>query len=185
MDPLRVEQNLEMRLVAESDAQEICAVVMKNFEHLHEWMQWAVSGYNIELTRAFISLSLKQFEKGETMNLLIIRDERIAGGIGLNVIDYVNRGTELGYWLDNELTGKGIVSKCCRALIDHAFGTMALHRVVIRCASGNTKSRGIPERLGFRKEGTMRDAELLHGRYVDLVVYSMLEREWRAIRSKQ
>jgi ribosomal-protein-serine acetyltransferase len=44
----------------------------------------------------------------------------------------------------------------------------------------NRRSRAIPERLGFRQEGTLRQAELVDARYLDSVMYSMLAADWRA-----
>jgi len=64
-----------------------------------------------------------------------------------------------------------------RALVDHAFGTWRLHRVEIRAAVDNTRSRAIPERLAFTQEGVAREAEQVGGRYVDQVVYSTLASE--------
>ncbi len=173
-----VENDLEMRLVEEEHAEELCSVVQENFEHLSEWMQWAVEGYSIAHTRSFIELSRRQFAKGETMNLLIFEAGKIIGGSGLNFIDRVNRGTEIGYWLDRPRNGRGIVTKCCRALIEYAFKDLDMHRIVIRCATGNLKSRAIPERLSFTEEGTLRESEWLHTKFVSLVVYSMLRPEW-------
>jgi ribosomal-protein-serine acetyltransferase len=52
-----------------------------------------------------------------------------------------------------------------------------LHRVEIRCGVGNTRSRKIPERLGFAFEGTLREAIWVNGRFHDLAVYGLLETE--------
>jgi ribosomal-protein-serine acetyltransferase len=65
-----------------------------------------------------------------------------------------------------------------RALIGHAFGVWGLHRIEIAAAVENARSRAIPERLGFREEGVRRDGERHGERYLDLVVYSLLDSEW-------
>ena len=70
------------------------------------------------------------------------------------------------------------MTRACRALVTHAFRELGLHRVEIRAAPGNRRSRAIPERLGFRQEGILRDAEWPYDHYVDLVVYAMLADEW-------
>ena len=64
------------------------------------------------------------------------------------------------------------------ALLDHAFYEWELHRVEIHCAPENARSRAIPERLGFREEARLREAELVGGSYLDSVVYGLLEEEW-------
>jgi ribosomal-protein-serine acetyltransferase len=65
-----------------------------------------------------------------------------------------------------------------RALVDHAFAGWGLNRVEIRAALENARSRAIPERLGFKKEGVLREAERLGERFVDHALYAVLASEW-------
>jgi len=90
----------------------------------------------------------------------------------------MNKNVEIGYWLAKEFEGKGLMTKSCKVLVDYAFHESKLKRVQIRCATGNVKSCRIPERLGFRKEGLVLQAEYLYGRFVDLVVYGMTDIQW-------
>lgn len=70
------------------------------------------------------------------------------------------------------------MTRACQAMITYAFHTMKLNKVEIRCATENVRSRAIPERLGFKEEGLIRQAEWLYDHYVDLVVYGLLASEW-------
>jgi len=70
------------------------------------------------------------------------------------------------------------MTRCCRVLVDHAFSWLGLNRVAIPAAVENSRSRAIPERLGFRQEGIIRDAEWLYDHYVDHVLYAVLKKEW-------
>jgi ribosomal-protein-serine acetyltransferase len=66
------------------------------------------------------------------------------------------------------------MTEAVQALAGHAFEVWRLNRIEIRVAVGNTRSRAIPERLGFREEGVLRQAERIGERLEDSVVYSML-----------
>ena len=77
-------------------------------------------------------------------------------------------GIHTGIWCDGVL-----------AMMRHAFETMGLNRVEIRVVIGNRNSSAIPERLGLRQEGVLREAYWLYDGYRDVAVYSMLAREWR------
>ena len=74
------------------------------------------------------------------------------------------------------------MTRACRTLVTTAFKDLGLHRVEIRVVTENNRSRAIPEKLGFTREGVLRQAALLYNRYHDLEIYSMLKDEWPATR---
>ena len=88
----------------------------------------------------------------------------------------------IGYWLGKEYQGKGLITESCRLLINYAFDEYNLNRVEIRCATGNSKSCAIPERIGLTMEGVIRDGEWLYDHFVDLYLYSMLASRWKELR---
>jgi ribosomal-protein-serine acetyltransferase len=63
-------------------------------------------------------------------------------------------------------------------LLAYLFGELDLHRVVIQCGTENHRSCAIPQRLGFTKEGVLRQAQWVSGRWIDLNVWSLLRSEW-------
>ena len=102
----------------------------------------------------------------------------IVGIVGYRQIVWRIRRTSLGYWLAREFQGSGVVTMACNTLVTHAFNDTRLNRVEIRCAVENYKSRAIPQRLGFRQDGVVRDAEWLYDHFVDHIVYRILAHEW-------
>ena len=93
---------------------------------------------------------------------------------GFHAVNRQHRSTSIGYWLDEREQGKGIMTRAVRALVDHALGPWGLHRVEIRAAPENLRSRAIPERLGFEQEGVLKEAERVGDRYLDSVVYGIV-----------
>jgi ribosomal-protein-serine acetyltransferase len=70
------------------------------------------------------------------------------------------------------------MTKCCRAFIAHGFDTWKLNRITIESATENTRSRAIPERLGFKLEGIVRSIEWLHDHFADHAIYGLLRSEY-------
>jgi len=69
--------------------------------------------------------------------------------------------------------------RSCKALITYGFHELSLHRIEIKAATDNVRSQAIPAKLNFVKEGILREAELVNDKFLDLILYSMLEREWK------
>ena len=170
--------DFELRLLEERHAPELFAAVERNREHLRQWLPWVDAATAEDDVIAFIRSTLEMFAAHDGFTAGIWHRERAAGVIGTHRIDWPNRRAELGYWLAREFEGRGIITDACRVSINHLFREMDLNRVEIRCAAGNAKSSAIPRRLGFKLEGTHRDAYLVNGRYHDLLVYGMLKSEW-------
>ena len=172
----------ELRLVEESDAKELFALVDRERTHLREWLPWLDTNATLADTRAFIDHSKEQHFHNRGFQAGIWYDSALAGIIGYHPIDWQNRMAMIGYWVGKQYEGKGIVTEACRTLVGYAFDELALNRIEIRCATGNVKSCAIPARLGFIKEGIIADGEWLYDYFVDLNVYRMLAREWKMLR---
>jgi len=173
----RVDGDIELKMLEEEHSRELFSLVDKNRDYLREWLPWLDRNQTEEDSKTFIRNSFVQFIEGVGITSGIFFRDKLVGVMGIK-IDKMNNSGEIGYWLDANYQGKGIVTKACRKIINYAFGNLGLNRIVIRCATGNRKSRAIPEHLGFTKESILREAEFLYDHYEDLIVYSMLKKEW-------
>jgi ribosomal-protein-serine acetyltransferase len=167
-----------LRLFEESDADELFALVEANRAYLDRWLPWVDATRDREPILDFIRAGRKQFADNNGFQAAIVDRGQIIGAIGFHAVDWKNRSTSIGYWLAEDRQGRGTMTEAVRALVNHAFGLWKLNRVEIQAAVGNLRSRAIPERLGFKEEGVLRDGERIGERYEDLVVYSMLAKEW-------
>ena len=173
--------DLDLRLLEERHSSTMFSLVDRERESLREWFAWVDATKSEDDIVAFIRRSLEQFATNAGFAASIWEQERFAGTIGLHKVDWLNRRAEIGYWLGREFRGRGIATEACLAVTRHALAEMELNRVEVRCAVDNQRSKAIPRRLGFTYEGILRQAELLHGRYVDLEVYSMLRGEFTRV----
>jgi len=175
-----VTPEIEMRLLEPGDAQACYAVVKRNRAYLREWLPWVDRTHSPEDIQRFIeTIAVPQYEANNGPNCGVWIAGEFAGGIGCHVIDWANRNCSIGYWVDAAHQGKGVVTECCASLLDYLFDELRLHRVTIECGTANTRSCAIPERLGFTREGLKRETQWVSGRWLDLVTWSVLDREWR------
>lgn len=178
MFALRIREDCELKLVEERHAPAIFSCVDRHRDTLRTWLPWVDASTDLDFTRNFIRTSLARFAEDCSLQAGLWIGGEFGGMAGYAGVDWMNHTAEIGYWLAPCYEGRGLITDACRALLGHAFGDLGLNRVVIRCATANLKSRAIPQRLGFEEEGVARQAQLLHNRYVDLVVYSMLSQDW-------
>ncbi len=168
----------ELRLLEERHAAELFALADRNRARLRQWLAWVDGNTDPAHTAAYIRRSLAAFAQGGAAACGIWVDGAIAGAIDHHDLNASNRSVSIGYWLSEELQGRGLMTRAVRAMCARAFGELGLNRVEIRVAVGNAKSRAIPHRLGFREEGTLRQILWLYDHFVDEVVYGMLAGEW-------
>jgi ribosomal-protein-serine acetyltransferase len=174
-----VAPGIEIRVMREEDAEAIYHVVARNRAYLNPWLPWVRHTKGPEDVLAFIRSVAGRCAIGEEFHGVIWVEGEVGGAIGHHAVDWPNRSTSVGYWIDAGFQGQGIVTRCCHALLDHLFDERGLHRVEIRCATGNVRSCAVPQRLGFRREGVLRHAELGALGWLDLVIWGILENEWR------
>lgn len=176
----RIDEHIKLALPELHNTEAATKAVRENLEHLKPWMPWAADDYSDVHAREWIKRSLNEFARDGRFNALIWWDDEIIGSIGFHDLSTANGNAAIGYWIAKKHEGKGIVTRCCRVLIDYLFDTMKLNRVQINCNIENIRSRAIPERLGFTLEGTLRQVEMVNGRLCDWAVYGLLREEWHS-----
>ncbi|MEO5914627.1 MAG: GNAT family N-acetyltransferase [Luteolibacter sp.] len=173
-----VTPQIKLSLLEERHAEALFHVTDQNRAYLRVWLPWLDSTRTAEDTRAFIRGTRDDFATRGWAVCGIWFEGEICGVIGYNQIDWTNKVAYIGYWLAENFQGKGIITACCRSLIDHSFRDLDLNKVVITCGTGNSRSQAVPDRLGFVREGVLRDAEWLYDHFIDHTVNAVLKREW-------
>lgn len=171
---------IELRPYVDEDAEEIYSAVKANYDHLHPFLHWVVPEYSVEMAKEFIEQSQKDSAEKKRQGFGIFYQNKLIGSIGFNKFDWKCRKTEIGYWLAKDFSGKGVITKACKVLINYAFDELQMNRIEIRCATENVRSRAIPERLGFKLEGILRQALWRHTRLYDDAIYGLLKEDWNS-----
>jgi ribosomal-protein-serine acetyltransferase len=176
---LEVAPGLEQRQFARRDAAAVFPRPDRNRSKLWQCLPRVDRTHSADELRDYIAARLAQFEAHQGPNAAICLNGEIVGAIGCHPIDWANRHSSIGYWLDAAVQGKGVMTRCCAALIGYLFEELGIHRITIQCGTGNQRSCAIPERLGFTREGLLREAEWVNDHWIDLVVWGMLSQDWR------
>lgn len=169
---LNINDHFHLRQTVPDDAEETFALVDKNRFYLRKWMPWVDAVQSAEDSRE--NLESLQQDPNASPEFVLVYQNKIIGRLGFHAIDYANRSTSIGYWLDEDHQGKGLMTMAVKAATNYAFDSMNIHRLVIRAGVENLGSRAIAERLGFQHEGTLRDAEWIYDYFINLAIYAKL-----------
>ena len=175
---IKIDNSITLELIDHRHAEMLYELVKINRLHLREWLPWVDHMRTVDDFRRYINSSKQRYANHLEMGYVIMAGNEMIGRLGLYNIDLANKSASIGYWLDKEWRGKGIITRCCKAVIAEGFTRLHLNRIEIRAATGNYKSQAIPERLGFKKEGIIRQGEFVNNDFIDLYVYSILKEEW-------
>ncbi len=106
----------------------------------------------------------------------------LVGDCALKIEEHDERQAEIGYTLSRAYQGRGIASEAVSCVLEYAFVTLGLHRVIAITDCENVASVALLERLGLRCEGHFRQNVWLKGKWRDEFLYAMLREEWRSTR---
>ncbi|MEP7155017.1 MAG: GNAT family N-acetyltransferase [Betaproteobacteria bacterium] len=126
---------------------------------------------------------LAHYEQGDLFQLAIVRraDNMMIGTCTLHQIHLQNRRAEVGYALGRVYWGSGYMNEAMHALVDHAFTRMKLHRLEADIDPRNAASARSLERLGFTREGHLRERWIVGDEVSDSALYGLLASEWKRV----
>jgi ribosomal-protein-serine acetyltransferase len=169
-----------VRPLEPADTARLLSLIVANRAHLDRWLRWSAAIRTADDAAALIDTFATKRTGGDGFHCGIWCDDELAGGVVCWYIHRQNRNAEVGYWLGERFVGRGLAVQAAAWAVDHLFTVEALHRVEMQCGVANGPSRAVAERLGFTQEGIRRESHWITDRFVDHVVYGMLDREWAA-----
>jgi ribosomal-protein-alanine N-acetyltransferase len=107
-------------------------------------------------------------------------DDRVIGTCTLSHIDASNLRAELGYALGRAYWQQGLMREALERLLAFAFGELGLRRLEADVDPNNAASVALLEKLGFRREGYLRERWFVGGQVQDTALYGLLRREWES-----
>ena len=118
-------------------------------------------------------------KRGIRWGITIKGDDKLIGSAGFykwNQPEHYQ--AEMGYDLDPAFWGRGMMTEALTAIIQYGFDKMGLHRIEVLIPHDNNRSQNLVKRLGFTREGVLRDHYFVEGRFSDDVIFSLLKKEW-------
>lgn len=157
--PYRIEtERLVVRCYEPGDAANLKEAIDSSLEHLRPWMPWVrQEPQTLEQKIELIEQFRANYETGEnfTCGIFAADETEVLGGTGLHP-RIGPGGLEIGYWIRGSATRRGFVTESSAALTRIAFEVCGADRVEIRIEPRNRASFGVPRKLGFIEEATLR-----------------------------
>lgn len=162
--PLQIETDrLILRAPLQAgDGNVVHQAIKESINELKQWLLLFQSIPTVEETEILLRNAHIDFLKRESFRYLIYLKgtNDFIGTASLHGINWKISKCEIGYWINTQFSGNGYMTEVVSELTNLGFQLLKFRRIEIRCESNNTKSRAIPEKLGFELEGILRNEDL-------------------------
>ncbi len=178
-------ERLVLQRFSRRDHTSVDEAIRRSLPDLHQWLPWARLDYQHDDTSAFIRDSVQAWREDRAWDYSIRFKEapdRHLGNISMWTVSKLGKIAEFGYWVRSDETSKGICTEAVARLLEEAYTALGYHKVTLRVAVGNVASDRVAEKLGFTREGVLREELLIRGNWVDHSLWSLLDREYRALK---
>ena len=167
---------IRIRAYRPDDGAALYAAALESAPEVGPWLWWCTANYTLDEAEAYARTRPELWAKRDDYSLVIEDADtgRFLGGCGLNQVDHINKGANLGYWVRTSATRRGVCTAATRLAAQFGFEDLELQRIEITVAVGNTASRRVAGKLGATEEGIMRNRFLLQGQRHDAVLYSLV-----------
>lgn len=107
-------------------------------------------------------------------------EDTLIGGVNINnICRGAAQHASLGYWIDKQHQGRGLMGEALRATLQFCFGRLELHRVNAACLEHNRRSIRLLLRTGFKEEGFAEKYLCINGEWQDHILFGLTQEQWR------
>lgn len=169
-----------VRLAYVDDAGAVADFYTRNRSHLAATSPLRADGFYTEAYwQAALAGAELAFQADRQMHCCLFDGARAVGIVNLsNFVRGAFHACYLGYSIDAELEGRGLMTRAVGRVVDHAFHSLGMHRVMANYLPDNTRSARLLDRLGFEREGIAKKYLLIAGEWRDHVLTARVSDAW-------
>ena len=157
----------------------LIASIRASLAELQPFMAWAVD-HDPRATRSFTEMAERRWDDQTGWTFAVLQEREPVGACSLDRYEALLESCEVGYWMRTDLCSRGLMTEAASAVVEFGFEQLRLHRLELHAAPDNHGSIRIAEKLGFRREGVLRDGSRGIGGFHDVYVFGLLAHDPRA-----
>lgn len=167
-----------MKILEKRESKSLFEYVDRDRKHCEKWIPFISKTNSEEDAENYILKFLDVFKNGVGYFWGIWEKNEIIGFVLIKDIDVNTSSAEIGYMIDANHEGKGIIKLACDIMIKFIFDDLKLNKIRICCDEENIRSRKFPEKYGFKHEGTIRNDIRINGRLSNSMYWGLLKDEY-------
>ncbi|MHA3701921.1 GNAT family N-acetyltransferase [Jatrophihabitans sp. YIM 134969] len=170
MFSMRADDVVSLGLVERRHVAVLDTLWQDNADRLREWEPWAAEDGALDDPSGWVRYCLDRFAQGSAVFAFILRDDEPVGTVGLWLESDRTRAS-IGYFVDAKHEGDGLVTRAVRRMVEYALEERGVEWIEVGVAASHSRSRAVPERLGFELAGVEAGGLEFPDRKVDRALY--------------
>ncbi|HEY0460407.1 MAG TPA: GNAT family N-acetyltransferase [Pyrinomonadaceae bacterium] len=179
--PIIEARRVRLRHLEESDTDSLFEI----FSDREAMRFWSTPPFTSRAEAANLLAEIHEFFRQKSLfqwGIALRENDGIIGTATLFRFDRQSRRAEIGYILNRRFWGNGFINEALAALLEFAFEKLSLNRIEADIDPRNAASARVVERLGFRREGLLRERWIVGGERQDTLFYGLLESDWNKLK---
>ncbi len=173
-----IQPGIVLRCLEKQHAKQFFDFIEKGRLHFIEWIPFVSKTTSLDLAEQKIVDLLDMFKNGNGYFWCIWKDNTIIGFILIKDVDSQTKSAEIGYMIDKDFEGKGLISHSCILMIDFIFNILGFNKIVLCCDDNNERSINVAKKFGFNIEGILKDCIVINGKIRNTMHWALFRKEY-------
>jgi ribosomal-protein-serine acetyltransferase len=168
---------IQIRLLEKRHAREFLDFVEKGRANFEKWIPFVSKTKSLEQAEAKIGVFLDMFKNGTGYFWCLWERKRIIGLILIKDISEETSSAEIGYMIDKDFEGQGLIRKSCELMIEYIHKELGLSKIILCCDEHNERSIKVAKHFGFAVEGVLKQDILINGKLRNTMHWALFRNE--------
>jgi ribosomal-protein-serine acetyltransferase len=168
---------VQIRLLEKRHARKFFAFIEKGRVHFEEWIPFVSKTRSLEQTETKIVTFLEMFKNGTGYFWCLWDKKRIIGLILIKDINEETRSAEIGYMIDKDFEGQGLIRKSCELMIEYLFTDLGVSKISLCCDEHNHRSIKVAQHFRFELEGVLKQDIVINGKARNTMHWALFSNE--------